>query len=48
MGPMLGCNNEDFTGTIRVMDVKVWGLVKQDVQAYQCRRNEDSFSCHLP
>lgn len=48
VGPMLGCNNEDFTGTIRVMDVKVWGLVKQDVQAYQCRRNEDSFSCHLP
>lgn len=47
-GPTLDCNDGDFTGTFRVMDVRIWGIVEERVRFYQCRRNDDSISCHFP
>jgi hypothetical protein len=46
--PSLGCNEEDFTGTLREMDVRIWGRVGMDVRFFQCQRTEDLISCHLP
>jgi hypothetical protein len=40
--PMLDCNNGDFSGAARVMDLRLWGIVGETDVLYQCRRNEET------
>ena len=44
----LDCADLHETGTIREMDVTLWGQTTENARIFVCQRTAKSISCHLP
>jgi hypothetical protein len=44
----LDCSDLFDPGTVREMDVTLWGQTGEQVRIFVCQRTSESISCHLP